>query len=247
MKIYDDPDSLVTGIYDHLKDLFTSPLPDDPPVHIALAGGNTPRAFYDYLASRPEGEIRWNKIHLWWGDERCVPPGNSESNYRMVREKLLDRIDICARNVHRIRGEANPDSEALRYSKEIEENLPISSTGLPVFDLILLGIGEDGHTASIFPDSDFKNESTGYSMVTSHPKNGQSRITLTLPVLNQARRVIFMVSGGSKADMVEMIIGKQDEAIDLPAAKVFPEEGELIWFLDRDAAIHLNRQEKKSI
>ena len=236
IKIYDNTGTLVAGMYNQFRELFTVQRPKNRPLHIALAGGSTPRAFYEFLAKRPVDDIHWKTIHLWWGDERCVPPDHADSNYRMVREALLDHIDIGAQNIHRIRGESGPDSEVIRYGKEIEGNLPLSPVGLPVFDLILLGVGEDGHTASIFPDSDLSDDSISYCVVTRHPGSGQKRITLTMPVLNQAKHVAFMVSGSAKADVVGIVLNKQSGYKNLPAAKVLPVDGTLFWYLDRAAA-----------
>ncbi|TFG94173.1 MAG: 6-phosphogluconolactonase [Calditrichales bacterium] len=241
IKVYDNTGTLAAGMYNQFRELFTGQRSQNRPLHIALAGGSTPLAFYEFLAKRPVDDIHWKTIHLWWGDERCVPPDHSDSNYRMVREALLDHIDIGAQNIHRIRGESDPDSETIRYGKEIEENIPLSPVGLPVFDLILLGIGEDGHTASIFPDSDFSADSISYCVVTRHPGSGQKRITLTMPVLNQAKHVAFMVSGPAKADVVSKILKKQIELKNLPAVKVIPVDGILFWFLDRAAASHLDK------
>jgi 6-phosphogluconolactonase len=156
----------------------------------------------------------------------------------MVREILLDRTGISAKNVHRIHGESAAEAEALRYAREIEETVPFSQAGRPVFDLILLGVGEDGHTASLFPDSDL-NKDGKICAVTRHPESGQKRITLTLPVINQAKYIVFMVSGSSKADIVTRILQRTEGAGSLPAAQINPSEGDLMWFLDQQAAVLL--------
>jgi 6-phosphogluconolactonase len=207
-------------------------------VHLALAGGTTPKRFYEFVAGQPNGVIDWKEVHLWWGDERCVPPSDPQSNFRMVRESLLDHIDVPAENVHRIHGENDPETEARRYGNEISVLIPLSKQGLPVFDLILLGLGEDGHTASIFPDTELYERRASYCITAEHPDSGQMRISLNLPVLNSARNVLFMVSGAAKADIAAKILRDPGSSGDLPAAKVRPGSGSLSWFLDRAAAKH---------
>ncbi len=196
-------------------------------------------SLYQFLGSKPASELSWQNIHLWWGDERCVSPDHIDSNYRMVRESLLDHINIAAKNVHRILGESRPESEARRYGEELVRNLPSSDTGVPVFDLILLGIGEDGHTASIFPDSDLNENDNSYCAVSENPGIAHKRITMTMPVLNHAKRVMFMVSGTSKADVVDQILNQKEKGKFLPASRVKPVNGDIIWFLDRNAAARL--------
>ena len=236
IRIFENAEMLVGGLYKYLGEIRAGKQGKEGPLHIVLAGGGTPRAFYQFLAKRPAGEIDWHQIHFWWGDERCVPPDHDESNYRMVRESLLDHIDIVPGNIHRMRGESQPESEAQRYGREIAEFVPLAKNGLPVFDLILLGMGSDGHTASIFPDSELDEKNSDYCAVTHHPESGQKRITLTMPVLNQARQVLFMVSGEGKAEVVRQILQYKKDFSDLPAARVRPVTGEIVWFLDREAA-----------
>ena len=134
---------LVTEMYAHFQSLIEAVRSEDRTFHLALAGGSTPRSFYRCLANRPGGEIPWQDIHLWWGDERCVPPDHIESNYRMVKETLLNHVDIPEANIHRIHGESDPESESLRYGKEMGEYMRISDENSHTLDLILLGIGED--------------------------------------------------------------------------------------------------------
>ena len=239
IKIFDTPELLVVGIYNQFRGLFSSEPQRARAMHIALAGGSTPRAFYEFLSVRPSDEIDWRQIHLWWGDERCVPPDHAESNYRMVKEALLDHIRISPEQIHRMQGEAIPQTEMIRYAKEIRSNLPLSQSGLPVFDMILLGMGEDGHTASIFPGSELRDDTDAWCAVVQHPQSGQKRVTLTLPVLNQARQIVFMISGSAKSGMVSEILNHPEQSKKYPAAKVLPQNGILTWFLDREAAAYL--------
>jgi 6-phosphogluconolactonase len=240
IRIYPDINALATGLYGYLAPEVLLNHDRKHPVNIALAGGNTPRVFYELLGGLPPGSLPWNHIHLWWGDERCVPAGHPESNYRMVRESLLNHIDIPGENVHRIRGEATPAEEVVRLERLLSEHLPLSEEGIPVFDLILLGIGEDGHTASLFPGPAPVRFQGNWLSVTQHPVSGQQRITLNLTVLNLARLIVFLVSGSSKAEVVSSILGHHPEAESLPAGRIKPVDGQLIWFLDKDAAVFLS-------
>lgn len=201
---------------------------------IALSGGSTPQALFRHLAEAYGGRIDWQQVHFFWGDERCVPPGHPDSNYGMTKKMLLDRIAIPETNVHRIRGEDDPSGEALRYGKLLHRQLPLRY-GQPVFDLIILGMGDDGHTASIFPDQPQLLLAKTTCAVTRHPKSGQLRITLTGPAINNAENVAFLVTGGTKAEKVGAIFHRTSGWQGFPAAHVAPKEGNLYWFLDHAA------------
>lgn len=217
------------------EDLQKQALKSEKKITVALSGGSTPRVFFQCLVSPPfQNKILWKKIHFFWGDERCVPPDHEDSNYRMTREMLLDHISIPAENIHRIQGEAPPATEADRYTIEISNHLEISEKGWPVFDWIILGMGTDGHTASLFPESSVLQEQKEFCVTAEHPETGQPRISLTLPVINHARRVSFLVTGAKKAALVARII-KEEGVFDFPAARVQP-AGRLEWYLDETAA-----------
>jgi 6-phosphogluconolactonase len=202
---------------------------------IALPGGNSPKGLFDRISDKYAAEIPWKKIHLWWGDERCVPPDHPQSNYKMTVEHLLCNIDIPKENIHRIRGEDDPEKEAARYSKELD--LILNSRGKdPVFDLIILGLGDDGHTASIFPDQLELFEYPENCAVTEHPLTGQKRITMTGNVLNNANQIFFLVTGEKKAMRVSEIMNDSEAAKLLPAYYISPVNGTLTWFLDEPAA-----------
>lgn len=202
---------------------------------IALSGGSTPKILFDHLARHYAGKIDWSKVKLFWGDERCVPPTDDQSNYKMTREHLLDHIDIPELNVFRVRGEDDPDQEAMRYGKVLSENLPISGE-LPQFDLVILGMGEDGHTASIFPHQIELIQDANPTAVATHPDSGQKRISLTGPIINNAKKICFLVTGASKADKVKEIFDNIPEAQSYPATYIHPIDGELHWWMDRDAS-----------
>ncbi|MCF6332411.1 MAG: 6-phosphogluconolactonase [Draconibacterium sp.] len=202
---------------------------------ISLSGGDSPKGLFRKLSNKYSDAIPWSRIHFWWGDERCVPPTDNESNYKMVNDYLLSKISIPEENIHRIKGEGNPTNEAERYAAEIKENL--NSRGkIPVFDLIILGLGDDGHTASIFPHQLELFENEKICTVTQHPITAQKRITLTGRTINNANRIFFLVIGENKAMRISEIMNDDEAAKLLPAYYISPKNGELIWFLDEPAA-----------
>jgi 6-phosphogluconolactonase len=196
---------------------------------VALAGGSTPRATYTLLATDPfASRVDWSHVHVFWGDERCVPPDHADSNYRMAREALLDRVHIPAENVHRIAGELEPTQAAASYERELKVILGADGR----LDMVLLGMGSDGHTASLFPSTAALEERDWWVIENYVEKLGTWRITLTLPTINRARQVTFLVAGPSKAAPLARI--RAGEC--LPAGLVQPAEGRLIWLADRKAA-----------
>lgn len=206
---------------------------------IALSGGTTPKIIFQALAEDYNSKINWNKIHLFWGDERCVLPEDDQSNYGMTKKYLLDFIDIPEKNVHRIFGENDPGSEAERYSEEIKKKVIIKN-GLPNFDLVMLGLGEDGHTASIFPNQSHLLNSEKIYEVAIHPSSGQKRITITGKVINNSKRVIFLVAGKSKAKILQNVIEKREKKF--PAEYIEPINGSLEFFIDFAAAELLEKK-----
>ena len=203
---------------------------------VALAGGSTPEKFYRTLA-KPEFEqqIDWYNVHFFFGDERCVKPEDPQRNYGMVKFALLNSIDLPKENIHRIKGENEPDQEASKYGREIERNL-VKSNGLPAFDIMYLGLGTDGHTASLFPNTENLDINDQYCSVATHPQSGQRRITLNLELINNSREINFIVTGSRKAEIIDKLVGKKAHSKNYPASLV-REGGESInWYLDRDAA-----------
>jgi 6-phosphogluconolactonase len=202
-----------------------------------LSGGKTPIAIYTLLAKAPYvSQIPWARVHLFWGDERCVPPDHGDSNYRLVRERLIDHVPIPAANVHRMPGEMDPVEAAARYEEQLRKFFAPHGGGFPVFDLILLGLGEDGHTASLFPGTRALRESARW--VLGHYVDAQKgwRITLTPPVINAAHTLVFIVSGAGKAAVLKEILEGPIRPDTLPAQIVRPADGTLLWMLDREAA-----------
>jgi 6-phosphogluconolactonase len=201
---------------------------------IALSGGTTPRLLFTVLGDHYGRSVSWENVHIFWADERCVPPGDAESNYGMARAVLLDKIKIPEYNVHRIKGEDDPVKEASRYAAVIKETAE-TREGSPVLDIVLLGVGEDGHVASIFPGNEALFSSDVPCHVSRHPKKGQYRITLSGSVINNSRNIFFMVTGVNKAEIVRgILVGENKKSV--PATFVRPVEGTAIWYIDREAA-----------
>ena len=201
---------------------------------VALSGGSTPALLLSLLGDNFSKSVQWNNVHFFWGDERCVSPDNAESNYGMTKRMLFDKIDIHSSNIHRIRGEDDPEKEAIRYSREISE-FTSNREGFPCFDLVILGLGEDGHTASIFPGHTESFNSDRICEVAVHPLNQMKRVTITGRVINNADSVVFLVTGLNKSGVVEVILKKGDPDHSIPAAFIAPVYGSLSWFIDEDA------------
>lgn len=207
---------------------------------VALSGGSMPRGLYALLATAEYRErIPWSQVHLFWGDERCVPPDRPESNYRMVQESLLSKISIPERNVHRMAGEKEPQIAAAEYEAELKSFFQLSEGAGARFDLILLGLGEDGHTASLFPGSEALEDTEHLVAAVYVEKLKSHRLTLTLPVLNQAAQIMFLVAGASKAAILKEVLNADPISSNLPAAKVRPVNGQLTWMVTEDVAADL--------
>jgi 6-phosphogluconolactonase len=201
---------------------------------VALSGGTTPRRLYSLLGAAPFRErIIWKKVHLFWADERCVPAHHTESNYRLVADTLLRRVDVPKGQVHRIRGEAEPERAAREYEEDIRRFF--GPEPVPVFDLVLLGAGEDGHTASLLPGSPALRETKRLVVPVHREPPSPSRVTLTLPVLNHASHVLFLASGHAKAAVVHEIV-EDGNPKQYPAGLVRPVNGTVTWMIDREAA-----------
>ncbi|WP_350288195.1 6-phosphogluconolactonase [uncultured Croceitalea sp.] len=203
--------------------------------HVALSGGSTPKLIFDVLALEYGTKIDWTKIHFYWGDERCVPPTDNQSNYKMTVDHLFSKIDTPSENIHRILGENDPLGEAMRYSNLLEINLD-RIEGVPQFDLVILGMGDDGHTASIFPREIDLWNAQEHCIVATHPDSGQKRVSINGSVINTAKAVTFLVTGSGKAEKVDEIHNRKENYAQYPASLVNPKSGNLIWFMDEAAA-----------
>jgi 6-phosphogluconolactonase len=208
--------------------------------YVALAGGNTPAGMYRQLA-RPEmlARLDWQRTHVYFGDERCVAIDHCDSNYRMARERLLDQVPLPPAQVHRIAGEKPADQAADEYARELTETVP-AEHNLPRFDLVLLGVGLDGHVASLFPHTEILQKRRPAAAVYVD-KLEAWRVSITLPVINNARHVMLLVSGAKKADIVRHVLRGAPGAHTLPVQMVRP-DGDLEWYLDAEAASQLGRE-----
>ncbi len=212
-----------------------------------LAGGSTPQALYTRLAeSRFSSRVDFSRVDFFWGDERCVSPDAPESNYRMAQSALLDAVRPSPERVHRMRGEDDPERAAAEYEGALRAFGAASAAcgdssiaEMPLFDLVLLGMGSDGHTASLFPGSPEALEAKRWVVATREVHGEVRRLTMTLPLLNAARKVAFLVVGADKAERVQEVLGPVELETPLPARLVRPTQGELLWFLDAAAAARL--------
>jgi 6-phosphogluconolactonase len=205
---------------------------------VALAGGNTPRQMYQLLASDNfRNRVNWNDVHLFFGDERCVPPDHPDSNYRLANEALISRVPIPAPNIHPIKGEGDPTENAKLYEEELR--LFFRGCEWPRFDLVFLGLGTDGHTASLFPRTPALQETRSWVAANRVEKLGAFRITLTVPAINSAANIVFLVSGAEKAAPLAAVINGPSQPALLPAQLIKPSDGSLTWLVDREAASRL--------
>lgn len=213
---------------------------------ISLAGGSTPKSLYTLLSTQSWREqVPWNKVHFFWGDERHVPPDHPDSNYRMVEERLLSQVPVPPENVHRIKTE-NPDANQVadEYEQELRHFFKLTGNELPRFDLVLLGMGPDGHTASIFPGTSVIHEQQRLVAAPWVEKFNSYRVTLTPPVLNNAAGVIFFVNGSEKAETLQAVLEGDYQPEHFPSQIIRPTNGTILWMVDRAAASRLQIEKK---
>lgn len=217
-----------------LQDKFSELLNVKPAVNIAISGGNTPNLLFKALSTEYKEKINWEKINFYWVDERWVPPGSPDSNFGNAYNFLFWKIKLSPANIYRIKGEDNPLEEAERYTFLVKNNIA-EKNGIPCFDIVFLGIGQDGHTASIFPGQlDLFNSDKVYEVSVS-PYTQQQRITMTGKVINNAENIYIMVSGKQKSAVINNILNRTDDAARYPASQVAPINGDLKVFVDKDA------------
>jgi len=233
VNIYKD----VKSLNEDFTSLLKSELEVKENVNIALSGGSTPKALFEYWAECYRNTIDWQRIAFFWGDERCVVPEDPMSNYGMTKQLLFDNVPkIDKQKIHRIHGENIVEEELVWYKNIMDKYLP-KQNGIPSLDIMMLGLGDDGHTVSIFPDHIELWDSAYNCVEAAHPESKMPRITITGRVVNNAKSVVFLVTGKSKAEKVKQIIEERDKYYDIyPAARVAPENGHLYWFLDQEAA-----------
>jgi 6-phosphogluconolactonase len=201
---------------------------------LVLSGGRTPRTFYRLLASTFRDQIPWSSLHVFWGDERYVPPDDPHSNYRLAKDSLLDHVPCPARNIHPMPTHfPSPDAAARDYERLLKEYF---GTDWPHFDLILLGLGEEGHTASLFPQSPALSETTRWVVAVEAPTHPRVRLTLTLPALTRAANIYVLVAGSNKAPALHRVLMGHPNPRTYPAAGIRLTNARLIWWVDREAA-----------
>lgn len=231
-KIFADPAALAAAFAEDFA-AWVKAQPQ-PQLHIALSGGSTPKILFELWAKQPPGTVDWSRIHFYWGDERCVPADDSESNYGVAKTLFLDKVGIPAAQVHHVFGATEPSVERARYADEIQQHVASDADGVPRFDLVLLGMGTDGHTASIFPNQSQLLQSKNVVDIATHPQSGQVRLTLTGCVINRAKQVAFLITGEDKAGILQQVIHKTGNYADFPAAHIHAER--LTYYVDQAAA-----------
>lgn len=244
LSVYDNLDAVARAAADLLVQLQHDDRPEDH-FNIALSGGSTPRAFHSVLAAPPyRDQIDWESMQYFWGDERFVPPDDPESNYRMARETLLLNVPVTSDQVHRVPTErGDPPMVADLYEADIRRAMNVLPGQLPRFDLILLGMGPDGHCASLFPHTEALEVRDRLVTANYVPKLQANRITFTVPVINNAAAVGFLVAGADKADALAAVLEGPRDPETYPSQLIAPENGRLYWLVDRAAAAKLRQSQ----
>jgi len=240
LHIYKNPQALAVVLAEKVLNLLKDALIKNEDFHIAVSGGKTPQVLFSEIASRYKDPGHWHHVYLYWVDERCVPPDHPESNFNMINDSLLRYLTLSYQHIYRMKGEDDPYAEARQYQNLIRSNVPLMNS-LPCFNLVILGVGTDGHTASIFPDQIALFDSENLCEVSIHPATGQRRITLTGKVINNAKNIYVLVTGKDKSTIVANLLNEKRDIRKYPAAYIKPTHGELEWFLDDAAAKHLTR------
>jgi 6-phosphogluconolactonase len=238
--IFDDAESVARAAATRFAEIAAAAIDERGRFSVALSGGSTPRRIYELFAGGEfASRVEWPKVHVFFGDERCVPPDDAESNYRMALETLLSWVGIAPENVHRMIGEGDAVANARLYEDELRAYF--GGDALPRFDLVMLGLGEDGHTASLFPATLALDERAAWVVANRVEKLGAYRLTLTAPVINNAAHVMFVVAGAGKAEPLHEVIEGERDPRRLPAQLIRPTKGSLEWYVDRAAASRLER------
>lgn len=207
------------------------------PLFLSLSGGSTPKLLFKLLVAEYKDKIDWSRLHFFWGDERCVPHNDSESNFGVVKNLLFNHVPVVWSQIHAVDTTRTPEEAARAYGELMMKILPSNSDGLPVIDINMLGMGGDGHTASIFPSNmDELLADKRICAVATHPESGQKRVTMTGPVLNASDEIAFLITGNGKTQRVAQIVNREHGAELFPTAHIQPTSGKLIWFLDEAAA-----------
>jgi len=238
IKIFSTVESVAEGLAEAFFNLSDDYYHINKKLYVAISGGNTPQIFFNKLVEKYKEKVYWNNIYFFWVDERCVVPTDNDSNYGMTKQYLLDKIQVPAENIFRIQGENDPSIEAERYSLIIKKYVP-ERNNLPSFDLTILGMGSDGHTASIFPDQLHLLRSDKICETAVHPQTFQKRITLTGTIINNSSQIIFFVTGENKSKILADILHSSENSKLFPSSYIKPVDGNLSWYLDKDAASNI--------
>ncbi len=238
IQVLDDVDQIARRAADEFARLATARAEAGLPFTVALSGGDTPLRLFELLAGSPYRErVPWKRVLVFWGDERTVPPDHPDSNYGAAHRMLLARVPIPKGNVHRIKGESDdPDAAADAYEAELRDAFRLDEGEFPRFDLVYLGMGADGHTASLFPGTQALVEKRRLAVASWVEKLGTHRITLTYPVFNKAATILLLVAGDDKAETLRAVLNGDPEKPEYPVQLIRPGNGELIWLVDRGAA-----------
>lgn len=241
--VFDEPDALVRAAAEHFVQGIQAAVSARGVARIAISGGNSPKPVFSLLADPKEPyreAVPWDKLWVFWVDERCVPPDHPDSNYGAARELLLDRVPIPPQRAIRIQGELKPEAAADTYESAIRGHFRLEGAEIPIFDVVHLGMGPDGHTASLFPHTEALNEMGRIAVANEVPQQKQSqRVTLTWPVINAARDVFFLIDGADKADPLSRVLRGPYQPETLPSQLIQPRNGRLLFLLDRAAAAQL--------
>jgi len=234
IRVAPDVAALARQAADTIQDVASTAISQTGRFSIALSGGSTPKTLFELLAAEYKQKIDWSNSHIFWSDERCVPPDDADSNYKMARETLLDHVPLSASNIYRIKGELDPVEGASLYEQTLRAYF---HDQLPRFDIILLGMGDDGHTASLFPGTEALNEHQRW-VIPNHVTTAKQtwRITFTAPVINNAANVMFLIAGTGKAARLKQVIQGAYTLNELPSQLIKPTNGNLIWAVDHAAA-----------
>ncbi len=234
--VLDDSQSLYVHAAEEIAHIAGEAICSHGEFTFCLSGGSTPEQVYELLATRFRLSVDWKEVQFFWGDERCVPPGHAHSNFGMAERAMLSKLELRPSQIHRIRGEDPPVDAARKYEDEVRAACALAPGEFPRFDLVLLGLGENHHTASLFPGSPALREMERLAVAVEVDAEDRNRITLTPPAINNAQRVMFIAAGQAKAEAVRDVLEGPRDPDRIPAQVIQPDDGEINWMLDRAAA-----------
>jgi 6-phosphogluconolactonase len=250
-RVYADSAALSRAAAEHFLQTAQAAVAARGKARIAVSGGRTPKTTFELLANPAEQFLKampWERIELYWVDERCVPPDHPDSNYRMTREAMLSKVPLKAEQVFRIEGEFEPDAAAARYETTIRNQFRLEGAQIPRFDVLALGMGDDGHTASLFPHTAALHELARIAVANHVPQQKETwRVTLTWPVIVEASEVFFLIEGTPKADPLHRVLQGPYDPETLPSQLIQPKSGRLLFLLDKDAAALLPPSDEKGV